>query len=436
MKNKHLTLQDRMDIQEKLTQGESFRRIAVALEKSPTTISNELKKYRQAVSAKPYGRIPNGCLHRKECRRQWVCSPCRYKNPKQYCRLCKYCNKACADYERENCEKLEKAPYVCNPCKERSTCSLVHQLYDAKKAHLAYATSWKEDREGFYLTGEEIAHICSLVTPRLKRGHSPHAIITSVKDQLPCSASTIYRLLDEGELESRNGDLPRKMKFKAARRKRAHRVDTACREGRTYQDFLRFVQENTPPLIVEMDTVEGKKGGPVLLTLSWRGISLLRAHWRERNDAHSVKQWMDHYEKMLGLEQFKELFPVLLTDRGNEFTDPLGIEFSPYTGQRRTYVFYCDPQRSDQKGAIERNHVELRKIIPKGTDLNKWPQHLIEQVCDHLNSYPRPSLKGKSPHDAFAFLMGTSIPDQMGWTVILPEDIYLKEDYFRSLVNK
>ena len=281
-----------------------------------------------------------------------------------------------------------------------------------------------------------MAHICSLVSPRLKQGHSPYAILAGVKDQLPCSISTVYRLPDQGELPGRNGDLPRKMKFKLAKKKKSHGVDPACRLGRTYEDFLCFVEEHEPPLIVEMDTVEGKKGGPVLLTLSWRGSTLLRAHWRERNDAYSVKQWMDHYEKKLGLEQFIELFPVMLTDRGSEFSDPRSIEFSPYTGQRRIYVFYCDPQRPDQKGAIERNHVELRKIIPKGTDLNKWPHHLIDQVCDHLNSYPRPSLKGKSPYDSFAFLMGTSIPDQMGWTVVPTEEIYLKEHYFRSLLNK
>lgn len=281
-----------------------------------------------------------------------------------------------------------------------------------------------------------MAHICSLVTPRLKQGHSPYAILASMKDQLPCSVSTVYRLLDQAELLGRNGDLPRKMKFKGAKKKKIHRVDPACRLDRSYEDFLCFVREKDPHLIVEMDTVEGKKGGPVLLTLSWRGNALLRAHWRERNDAYRVKQWMDYYEKMLGLEQFKELFPVILTDRGSEFSDPLSIEFSPYTGLRRTYVFYRDPQRSDQKGAIERNHVELRKIIPKGTDLNKWPQHLIEQVCDHLNSYPRQSLKGKSPYDSFAFLMGTSIPEQMGWTVVPTEEVYLKEHYFRSLLNK
>ena len=72
MKNKHLSLQDRMDIREKLTQGESFRRIALALEKSPMTISNELKKYRQLVPAKHYGRILIVCLQRKDCQRQWV----------------------------------------------------------------------------------------------------------------------------------------------------------------------------------------------------------------------------------------------------------------------------------------------------------------------------------------------------------------------------
>ena len=431
MKNKHLTYLNRIDLERKLTLGESFRCIATELEKSPTTISNEVKKRSLCKQAKPYGRPPNSCIHRHSCEKQGVCFICQYKKPKKYCRLCKHCNQNCSDYKEDKCQKLLLPPYVCNPCPQRNSCSLTQNIYEAKTAHLQYESSWKEDREGFYLTGLEMEHVDKLISPRIKQGQSPYVVLCAVKDQLPCGLSTVYRLINEGELLVRNADLPRKMRHRPPKVKRMHKVDKKCREARTYGDFLRFVEETKPPFIVEMDTLEGKKGGPVALSLEWKQFALHRLHWRERNDAHSVKQWINHYEEMLGIELFKELFPIILTDRGTEFTNPESVEFSPVTGERRTYVFYCDPQRSDQKGAIERNHSELRRVIPKGADLNKWPQALLSKVCDHLNSYPRKILKDKSPYDTFYFFMGYDIPAKLGWNSIPAEDIYLKESFFQ-----
>lgn len=433
MKYKHLTFDDRLVIQEQLTLGHSFRSIASSLGKSPTGISKEVKKHVLYIHTKPYGRLLNACIHRFTCQKNEVCTPCEYKRPKDYCRLCSYCNQGCPDYIEEECSKLKEAPYVCNPCPNRARCSLIQHFYDAKKAQKDYETSWREDRQGFYLTGEQMLRICELITPRLRQGHSPYAVMCDVKDQLPCGLSTIYRLINQGELEARNADLPRKMRFKPskAKKKREHKVNPKCYEGRSYDDYLVYLQKECPAFTVEMDTLEGKKGGPVTLSLAWKEFSLLRLHWREHNDAHSVKEWMDGYEKKLGLDLFKELFPVILTDRGSEFSDPEAIEFSPITGEQRTRVFYCDPQRSDQKGAIERNHAEVRRIIPKGTDLNKWPQTSLNQVCDHLNSYPRKRLKGKSANDSFCFFMGTDIPELLGWKSIPTEDIFLKTDYFR-----
>ncbi len=56
----------------------------------------------------------------------------------------------------------------------------------------------------------------------------------------------------------------------------------------------------------------------------------------------------------------------VLTDNGPEFADEDGI--ARLLGERdgETRLFYCDPIRSDQKGACERNHVEIRKLLPRG----------------------------------------------------------------------
>lgn len=47
MKNKHMTLDDRIEIQECLTKGISFKDIGKRIDKSATTISREVKQHLQ-----------------------------------------------------------------------------------------------------------------------------------------------------------------------------------------------------------------------------------------------------------------------------------------------------------------------------------------------------------------------------------------------------
>ena len=64
-------------------------------------------------------------------------------------------------------------------------------------------------------------------------------------------------------------------------------------------------------------------------------------------------------------------------------------------------VFYCDPYCSCQKPHIERFHLDLRRILQKGVSFNPLSQEQVNLIMSHLNSYPRPSLGGRTPHDLF-----------------------------------
>ena len=129
----------------------------------------------------------------------------------------------------------------------------------------------------------------------LKQRPPPNAILCDVKDRLPCGLSTVYRLINRGELIDRNADLPPKISCRTSRakKKREHKVDAKCYEGRSQGDCLLYLQHMSPAFTVEMDTLEGKKGGPVTLFLAWTEFSILRLHRREHNDAHSIKERMD-----------------------------------------------------------------------------------------------------------------------------------------------
>lgn len=113
---------------------------------------------------------------------------------------------------------------------------------------------------------------------------------------------------------------------------------------------------------------------------------------RNTNNSQSVIDYFDSFERNFGLDTFRKLFPVILTDNGSEFSNPTAIEFSPITKERRTWVFYCEPNAAWQKGNIENNHTNLRKILPKKTSFNDLNQDDIDLVLSHLNSIKRKHL--------------------------------------------
>lgn len=59
-------------------------------------------------------------------------------------------------------------------------------------------------------------------------------------------------------------------------------------------------------------------------------------------------------------------------------------------------MLYSDSVKPGQKGGCEKNHVEPRKIPPKGTDFDAFAFDDVAKVCSHLNSYPRPN-QGAAP---------------------------------------
>ena len=106
---------------------------------------------------------------------------------------------------------------------------------------------------------------------------------------------------------------------------------------------------------------------------------------RDHKTARSVTEVFNRLYELLGHKVFITLFPVILTDRGSEFTDPLSIEFNA-DGERRTHVFYCDLQRLDQKGGIEVTHEMIHRVLPKKTSFDNLTQDDVSLMMSHINS--------------------------------------------------
>ena len=98
------------------------------------------------------------------------------------------------------------------------------------------------------------------------------------------------------------------------------------------------------------------------------------------------------------------------------------MEFNSVS-ERRTHVFYCDPQRSDQKGGCEVTHEMIRRILPKGTSFDNLCQDDIDLMMSHINSYNRKKLNNQSAHQLFSFLHGENVLDVLNIKLIQPNEI-------------
>lgn len=430
-KNRHLTQEERITIEQRLKERESFKGIGRELSKDPTTITKEIKNHIQFRKTGCYGKNFNDCLFRKDCTIRHLCGSRRCTRNCSFCNS-HPCSTLCPDYHQEICQRLSKPPYVCNGCDVKGSCTLEKRVYSAAHAQKEYEAVRSESHQGIQLTEEEALRVDSLISPLIMKGQSLHHICVSHADEIMLNERSLYNYVGNGLFTARNIDMPRVVRMgKRKKKKDRFKVDKKCRIGRTYQDFLKFMAEHPGLPIVEMDTVEGKKGGKVLLTLHFTIPQLMLAFIRDANTSQSVIDIFNRLYMELYPAVFGELFQVLLGDNGSEFSNPTAIELDTQ-GILRTRVFFCDPQAPYQKGAVENNHILIRRIIPKGTSLDCFTQEDIKLMMDHINSYSRPNLGDKTPYEVFASLYGEDILRKMGVELIPPDKVTLRPSLLKK----
>lgn len=424
--SKYLTYEERLEIQAGLKQNFSFGEIGRQIGKDRTTIAKEIKKHSSEKKSGYSGWSFNACKHRGGCKLKDVCSKSQCRRPSTpYCKLCNYCNDFCPNFKEEVCTCRFKPPYVCNGCGQYHKCTLKKTVYDASDAHIASLEGISEARSGILSSEAELFRLNALISPLVKNGQSIHQIYASHVNELMCSEKTIYNYIDACLFDVRNIDLPRKVKYRPRYKKPEFKIDKGCRIGRNYEDFRAFMEKQPDLPIVQMDSVIGSKGGKVLLTIHFVETSFMLAFLRDANTSQSVIDIFQDISKTLGKENFKKLFPVILTDNGSEFSNPKAIEYD-CEGQLRTRIFYCDPSSPHQKGAIEVNHELIRRILSKGTSFDLLTQEDVILAMNHINSYKRKKLNNRSPYQTFSFYYGEDLLHQLGCSAVAAEDIILK----------
>lgn len=395
-RTKKMDLTDRAAIELGLCRGEKLVEIANKIGRYTQSVAREVKANRTFVpGVYSWG---NDCKYVSGCNKTSLCGDVHCP---MYCYTCsKNCHQFCELYVSTSCHKPQKPPYVCNSCPSRKTCSKDRYFYSAKYAQSLSFRRNSEAHTGIHLSDDEFDLLNRTITAGVKRGQPIDHICASNTESVPVCTRSVYNYIDRGIMTVKNVDLRRKSGYKHRRKHRDPSLyQQRCRVGRTYQDYLKYMEDKSPEMVTEMDTVKGARGtGSVLLTMFLRRNSVMLIFVMPDGTQASVKRCFNFLEEGLGLETFKRLFPTILTDNGAEFKGVDELEMTS-EGFIRTNIFYCDPMASGQKGRIEKNHEYIRYVLPKGSSFNGYSQNEMVLLMNHINSTRRKGLGFQSPYD-------------------------------------
>lgn len=393
-KNKHMTLDDRIEIQECLAKGMPFKAIAKRIGKTATTVSREVKLHMEVHE--------NG-----------------YTKAEGVCPM------------------LLKAPFVCNGCEKRSRsmCRYKRHLYNAKKAQAAYETMLTEARTGVALNRESFYETERIIHDAVERGqHIYHAIKAN---NLTVSPATVYRHIHKNYYRVSPLDLPRMVKFKPRNTKHAENIPKWAREGRTYQDYLAFVEENPDMPLVQLDTVIGRIGGKVILTIHFVNSNFMVGLLLENKTAAEAASKIQGLKASLNAQNFcfGDIAPLLLTDNGGEFSAVSAFE-NDNNLQTETRMFFCEPRAPHEKAQIEKNHTLFRDIVPSGSSFDDFTQETVNLIFSHVNAIKRKRFNGKSAYAMFCFHHSEALASALGISHIPAEQVVQSPKLLKSFVSK
>lgn len=99
-------------------------------------------------------------------------------------------------------------------------------------------------------------------------------------------------------------------------------------------------------------------------------------------------------------EQFKTIPKrkrhSMTTDNGKEFASHLAI-----TKELEMPIFFADAYSSWQRGTNENMNKQIRRFLPKGTDLRGVTQKELDEIAHKLNNRPRKCLGYRTPAEVF-----------------------------------
>ena len=335
--NKNLTYNQRLKIESFLTAGLSKKQIAEKLQLDLSTIYKEIKRGMQEITKKT----------------------AYYYN-----------------YEKEYRYKKEI-------------------IYNADIAQQKYIFNCSARGAGLKI-GKDIAFINYVEKRVLEDGLSPCAVLGEIKrNNLPfatrISKPTLYRYISMG-LFANIKLTKRKREYKKVKAKRA--TKGTCIEQRPEEISSRKTFGHW-----EMDCVCGPTKDS-LLVFSERLTRKELIFKIPAQQSKYVVRALNVLERRYG-KTFRKVFKTITVDNGSEFADTDGMENSSYGKGVRTKIFYCHPYSSYERGTNERLNREIRRLLPKGTNLSHVSDTEVKRVQDWVNAYPREVLGYATSEELF-----------------------------------
>ena len=409
---KHMNEADRCRIELLLGLRWTVSEIARDRGRPESTIIREILN-RRVPCDRGYGCSNRVCANFETCSRKG-CGPERNRE----FRCTPKCYSVCPEFREAVCTRLGSSPYVCNGCDRFHNCPLKKRLYVAKSAQANYTGTLRESRSGVHPDDALVARMNRVLSPCILRRQSVRHVMASNPGVFRGIAErTVYGYIESGLFDVGGSDLPEAGRRRPRGRKAETKTNAKCRVGRTYEEFLAYREANPGTPVVEMDTVVGRNGGKVLFTFQFTDCRLMLAFLREARSSQTCTRIFNLLHATAGDQLYRELFPIVLTDNGSEFSDPDMVENyrpdpvhnSTKVVPRGTRLFYCNSFSSWQKAHVENNHRLVRRVLEHGTSFDELEQEDICTVMSNVNSYTRGAGNdGRTiiPYDEFVRLHG------------------------------
>lgn len=235
--------------------------------------------------------------------------------------------------------------------------------------------------------------------------YSPDAVLGEIRrNHIPFKTSicttTLYSYIDKGVF----GRLSlQHLANKGQKKKRKQREVTTTRAPRGISIEQR-------PLVIlqrkvfghwEMDCVCGSTKCVLLVLTERMTRKEIIVKMKDQTTA-SVIGALNMLERRYG-RMFKRIFKTITVDNGSEFSAHEEMKKSIYGRGKssRTVFYYCHPYCSSERGSNERMNREIRRKIPKGSNIAKYSPEEIKEIEQWLNSYPRRILGYASSEELF-----------------------------------
>lgn len=359
---KHLTFEQRKAISNGIAHNYKLKSIGETLGVDPTSISKEVKRNRETIT------IGNNIT---------------------------------------NCKRCNRWPYVCGGCNKRynNQCVFTKYKYDAKIAQEKADANLVNSRRGIDTDADNFSQLDKIIKTGVDNKKSIYQITIENKDTINKSVTTIYRYINKGYLTTKRIDLPYAVIYK--KRKHNKKYDYSenkeiDRTGHTYIDYLAYIFQHPGAHVWQLDFLGTlKTDNNNILSFILPDLQFVLLDLIKKPNQEKVVAFFDNLEERIGIEAFKALIQVILTDRDPNFTDIEGICFSKITGEERCKLFFCDPYVSNQKPNVENINKQLRLFYPKGKTVDAYTKNDIKTTNQALLNRPLKSLDSFTPKQAF-----------------------------------